>query len=77
MWLNNITRGVTKHTCLPPYTAATYSKAILHLCYSLSDSIFELWLHDSNLNFKAPRRKNIVIHKVPHSSKAGDTEHDK
>lgn len=61
MLLNNVTRGVAKHTCLPPYTAATYSKSILHLCYSLSDSVLGPWLHGSNLNLKVPRWKNIVV----------------
>lgn len=78
MLLNNVTRGVAKHTCLTPYTAATYSKAIPHLCYSLLDSVLGAWLHGSNLNFKVPRCKEIFsCHQVPHSSEDRDTEHDK
>lgn len=61
MMLNNVTRGVAQHTCLPPYTAAADSKTILHLCYFLPDSFLGLWVHGSNLNFKVPRWKNIVM----------------
>lgn len=64
MVLNNVTRGVAQHTCLPPYTAATYSKAILHLFYFLPDSVLGPWVHGSNLNFKVLRWKNIIMPQI-------------